>query len=77
MTLARSGVRRFNNSGYEILDAGIGHGEVVIWSVDPIIPRLGDVYLIESGGRPYDVSVVQLSQVKGGWSARCRVSEAV
>jgi hypothetical protein len=73
MTLAGAGLRPFNRSGFEILDDGIGRGEVVIWSVDPVCPRQGDVYLIESDGRPYDVTVEELTRVKGGWSAKCRV----
>jgi len=74
MTLARTGVRRFNTSGYEILDDRLRLGEVVIWSVDPVAPREGDLYLIESGGRPYDVRVERLVRLKGGWSATCRVA---
>jgi hypothetical protein len=69
MTLARTGVRRFNTSGYEILDDRLSKGEVVIWSVDPVAPSEGDLYLIESDGRPYDVRVADLTFVKGGWCA--------
>jgi hypothetical protein len=77
VSLARTGVRRFSRSGYEILADGIGRGEVVIWSVDPVTPKLGDLLLIESGGRPYDVIVEQLTMVKGGWCATCRVEALV
>ena len=73
MSLRRAGVRPFNASGYEILDDHIGRGEVVIWSTDPTAPRLGDSYLIECDGQPYDVRVEQLTRLKGGWSAKCRV----
>jgi hypothetical protein len=66
-------LRPFNDSGYEILDGDIGRGEVVIWSVQPLTPRVGDVFLIESRGRTYDVAVETLSLLKGGWSATCRV----
>jgi len=64
MTLAGAGLRPFNRSGFEILDDGIGRGEVVIWSVDPVCPRQGDVYLIESDGRRHAViahGVISLS----------------
>ena len=66
-------IRPFNDSGYEILDDGIGRGEVVIWSRRPVTPRIGDEFLIESGGRPYDVAVEEIRTFKGGWSAKCRV----
>jgi hypothetical protein len=66
------GTRRFNSSGYEILDEDIAEGEVVIWSVSPVRPRVGDLYLIESGGCAYDAEVEQLTTFKGGWSAICR-----
>jgi hypothetical protein len=66
-------IRPFNASGYEILDDGIGRGEVVIWSKDPTVPRLGDELLIESRGRAYDVAIRELRTFKGGWSATCKV----
>lgn len=66
-------LRSFNPSGYEILDDGIGRGQVVIWSTAKVTPRLGDSFLIESRGRPYDAVVESLVMLKGGWSATCRV----
>lgn len=66
-------LRPFNDSGYEILDDDIHRGQVVIWSVVPVTPRVGDVFLIESRGRTYEVAVEALDLVKGGWSATCRV----
>ncbi|MDB5419098.1 MAG: hypothetical protein JWP50_2517 [Phenylobacterium sp.] len=72
--MADAGLRPFSDSGYEILDDGIGRGEVVIWSVDPVAPRLGDEFLIECDGRAYDAEVEQLTVVKGGWSAKCRAA---
>jgi hypothetical protein len=75
--MATTTLRRFNKSGYEILDAEIDRGEVVIWSVNPMTPRLGDVFLIESAGRPYDAVVEDVVLVKGGWSATCRVEGPV
>jgi hypothetical protein len=69
-------LRPFNASGYEILDEGLAaRREVAIWSVDPLVPRPGDVFTIESGGVVHEVAVVQLTTLKGGWSAICRVVE--
>ena len=64
-------VRAFSPSGYEILDEDIAQGEVVIWSVAKVKPRIGDLLLIESGGRLYDAEVEALTSFKGGWSATC------
>jgi hypothetical protein len=73
--MADLALRPFNASGYEILDDGIARGEVMIWSVDPVTPRLADEFLIESGGRAYDVAVTGLATFKGGWSATCKVKD--
>ncbi|MDB5449398.1 MAG: hypothetical protein JWQ52_526 [Phenylobacterium sp.] len=68
------GLRPFSESGYEILDEGlIATGEVVIWSIDPLTPRLGDLFLVESQGRTHEVSVHELTTFRGGWSAKCRL----
>jgi hypothetical protein len=69
-------IRPFSDSGYEILDEEIAGGRVVIWSVDPVTPRLGDSFLIESDGELYDVAVVELVTLRGGWSATCRGESA-
>jgi len=74
--MADVALRAFNASGYEILDDRIARGEVVIWSVDPLVPRIGDSFLIESRGRAYDASVEDLTLLRGGWSARCRARPA-
>ena len=67
-------LRPFNTSGYEILDEDLPtRGEVIIWSKDPTVPRLGDELLIESRGRAYDVAIRELRTFKGGWSATCQV----
>ncbi|WP_297694253.1 hypothetical protein [Phenylobacterium sp.] len=66
-------LRPFNKSGYEILDDGVERGELVIWSVNPVQPRVGDTLLIESGGLPYDAAVDEVRSFKGGWSATCSV----
>lgn len=68
------GLRRFNESGYEILDDELlTKGELVIWSIDPLQPRIGDLYTVVSGGCVHEVEVAAVSEVKGGWSARCRL----
>jgi hypothetical protein len=66
------GLKPFSESGYEVLDT---RREVAIWSVDPLAPRLGDVFTVESRGVVHEVAVVQLSTFKGGWSAVCRVTD--
>lgn len=67
-------LRAFNESGYEILDANLmTTGELVIWSVDPLPPRIGDLYTVESHGATHEVEVDALTIVKGGWSAHCRL----
>jgi hypothetical protein len=74
-TLHEAGVRPFNASGYEILDQDLAtRGEVVIWSVDPLVPRLGDLFTVESDGRIAEVAVEELATFKGGWSAKCRTT---
>jgi len=66
-------IRAFAESVYEILDERLAEtGDVVIWSVDPLVPRLGDRFTIESEGRIHDVGVYALSTFRGGWSATCR-----
>jgi len=67
-------LRLFNQSGYEILDQDLAtEGLVVIWSIDPLTPRLGDLFTVESDGRVHEVAVEELTTFRGGWSARCRV----
>lgn len=75
MTTVRDpGLRPFNESGYEILDEDLlTKGELVIWSVDALRPRIGDLYTIESGGSVHEVQVAALIEVRGGWSARCQL----
>lgn len=65
-------IRPFSKSGYEILDDGVSR-ELVIWSIDPTAPRLGDVFLVEREGRTFDAAVAELTRFKGGWSALCRM----
>ena len=70
------GLRPFSESGYEVLDEELDtRREVAIWSVDPLAPRLGDVFTVESRGVVHEVAVVQLSTFRGGWSAVCRVTD--
>jgi hypothetical protein len=69
-------LRPFNESGYEVLDEELDtRREVVIWSVDPFTPRLGDLFTVESRGVVHEVTVVQLSSFRRGWSAVCRVTD--
>ena len=66
-------IRTFSESAYEILDESFAEtGDLVIWSVDPLAPRLGDRFTIESGGLFHDVGVYALTTFKGGWSVTCR-----
>jgi hypothetical protein len=67
-------LRPFSESGYEVLDEDLlTKGVVVIWSVDPLPPRLGDLFTVESAGAVHEVEVDELTTFRGGWSARCRV----
>jgi hypothetical protein len=67
-------LRPFNASGYEILDDElITKGELVIWSVDPLPPRIGDLFTVVSHGAMHEVEVAQLTTLAGGWSAQCRL----
>jgi hypothetical protein len=67
-------LRPFNESGYEILAEDLlNTGELIIWSIDPLPPRIGDLYTVESGGGLHEVRVDSLTKFKGGWSARCRL----
>jgi hypothetical protein len=73
-TVREPGLRPFNPSGYEILDQELmTKGELVIWSVDPSPPRIGDLFTVESHGAVHEVQVDALTTFKGGWSARCRL----
>jgi len=72
--LRDAGLRPFNRSGYEILDEDLlTKGEVVLWSVDPLPPDLGELYTIESEGKVHEVEVEEVATFKGGWTARCRL----
>jgi len=69
-------LRPFSETGYEILDEELEtRREVAIWSVDPLTPKLGDLFTVESRGVVHEVAVVQLATFKGGWSAVCRVTD--
>jgi hypothetical protein len=66
-------IRSFVESGHEVLDEGFAEtGDVIIWSVDPLAPRLGDIFTIEHGGEVHEVHVYMLTTFRGGWSATCR-----
>ena len=69
-------LRPFSESGYEVLDEELDtRREVAIWSVDPMAPRLGDLFTVESRGVVHEVAVVQITTFRGGWSALCRVTD--
>jgi hypothetical protein len=70
------GLRPFNRSGYEICDADLAsRREIAILSVDPLTPRLGDLFTVETRGVMHEVAVVKLAVFRGGWSAICRVTD--
>jgi hypothetical protein len=76
MAALQRDLRPFSESGYEILDEEVDlRREVTIWSIDPLVPKLGDLFTVESRGVVYEVTVVQLITFKGGWSAFCRVTD--
>jgi len=67
-------LRPFNPSGYEILDQNLlTLGELVIWSIDPLPPQIGDLYTVQSGGGVHEVEVDEVTTFQGGWSAHCRL----
>ena len=76
--LRNDALRAFSSSGYEILDDELAaRREVTIWSVNPLVPLIGDVFIVESCGVTHDVVVIELTTFRnGGWSARTRVVEA-
>ena len=66
-------LKAFVESDYEIIDESFAEtGNVVIWSVDPLAPKLGDRFDIESGGLVYELAVYTLTTFRGGWSVPCR-----
>ena len=66
-------IQSFRESGYEILDERFEEtGDVMIWSKDPVVPRLGDRYLIETGGEVHELAVYTLTTFRGGWNVTCR-----
>ncbi|MGH6911073.1 MAG: hypothetical protein ACREE0_02345 [Phenylobacterium sp.] len=66
-------IQSFRESGYEIIDDRFEDtGDVMIWSKDPVVPRLGDRYLIAIGGEVHELAVYTLTTFRGGWSVTCR-----
>lgn len=66
-------LKAFVESDYEIIDESFAEtGNVVIWSVDPMVPKLGDRFDIETGGLIHELSVYTLTTFCGGWSVTCR-----
>lgn len=70
-------LRPFSESGYQILDKGLDtRREVAISAADPLAPRLGDLFTVESRGVVHEVAVIQLARFNdGGWSAVCRITD--
>lgn len=76
MAFTDAGLKPFSESGYEILDDDLAaRREVTIWSVDPLVPRLGDIFIVECDSLIHDVVVIETAVFRGGWSALCRVVE--
>ena len=77
MTTFEKILRPFLESGYEVLDERFAEtGEVIIRSVDPLVPRLADRFVIESGGAVHEVVVYMLTTFRGGWSVTCRSADS-
>jgi len=67
-------LRPFNPSRYEIRDQNLlTSGELVIWSINPLPPRIGDTYTVQCGGGVHEVEVDEVMTFKGGWSAHCKL----
>ena len=45
--------------------------------IDPMAPRIGDVFTVEGRGVVREVAVVRLARFEGGWNAVCRVTDVV
>ena len=76
MAALQSDLRSIGESGYEILDQALdAQRQLTIWSVDPLVPKLGDLFTVESRGVVYEVTVVRLIAFRAGWSALCRVTD--
>ena len=69
-------IRPLMESRYEILAARFTEtGDVVIRSMNPLVPRLGDRFVIESGGSIHELAVYTLTTFRGGWSVTCRAED--
>ena len=76
MTHFEADIRPFVENRYEILDERFAEtGDVVIWSADSMVPRLGDRFVIESGGAIHELAVYTLTTFRGGWSVTCRAED--
>ncbi|THD56157.1 hypothetical protein [Phenylobacterium sp.] len=66
----------FDAWGYEIFDQDYAEtGEVVIWSRSPLIPRIGELFNVETLGELNELSVRQIQTFTGGWTATCRTED--
>jgi hypothetical protein len=69
-------IRPFVESRYEVLDERFTEtGDVVIWSRDPLVPKLGDRFVIESAGAIHELGAYTLTTFQGGWSVTCRAED--
>lgn len=75
MTFVRDpGLRPFHESSYEILDDDfLSNGHLTIWSLDPLPPQVGDLYMIESHGKLHEVQVAEVQNFGRCWNARCKL----
>lgn len=70
--------RPFNASGYEIVDGRLAsHGEVTLWATQGLAPTRGALFTIAREDAIHDLSVVEVQGHNPGWSALCRLVEAV
>ena len=69
-------LKPFSECGYDIVDDGLNtRREVAIASLDPLAPRHGDLFTVESRGVVHELAVIATSTREGRWRAICRVSD--
>jgi hypothetical protein len=60
----------FAASTSEIFDEDFeATGRLIIWSCSPLAPKRGELLNIESRGRLFELSVVDVHVLTGGWTA--------
>jgi hypothetical protein len=69
-------LQTFSQCGYDIVDDGLRtRRELAIESADPLAPRLGDLFTVESRGVVHELAVIRTSQRHGRWCVICRISD--